>query len=89
MNGPKVNRRRDKVLTFLRFGLESFKKSCGRLINFGLMDRLFGNFDFFNVYDRDTSSAQARRFMKEKKKFQDTQKTSDRTDGISHKLETH
>jgi len=53
------------------------------------MDRLFGNFDFFNVNDRDTLSAQSRRFMKEKKKFQDSQKSSGRTDGVSHKLETH
>ncbi len=74
---------------FLRYGLDSFKKSCSRFINFGLMDRLFGNFDFFSVFDRDASSAQARRFMKDKRKFQDSQKSSGKTDGISHKLETH
>jgi hypothetical protein len=69
MNGPKVNRRREKVLMFLKYGLDSFKKSCNRFINFGLMDRLFGNFDFFNVFDRDSLSAQSKRFMREKKKF--------------------
>ena len=36
-----------------------FKKSCEKVINMGVMERLFHDFDFFSIEDRDMFSTRA------------------------------
>ena len=64
----KVNRRRYKLIRYLMEGFEVFQKSCEKLINLGIMDRLFHDFDFFSINDRDLNSPGAQQRKKQKEK---------------------
>ena len=52
-HAPKVARRRQKVVKYLKDGFEVFQAACEKVINSGVMERLFRNFDFFSVDERE------------------------------------
>jgi hypothetical protein len=56
-------RRREKFMQYLEWASATFHTTCSKLIRTGICDRLFRQFDFFSVYDKDELSPRARQIM--------------------------
>lgn len=50
-HSQKIARRRLKLIRYLQDSFDVFQSSCERVINLGVMDRLFHDFDFFGTSD--------------------------------------
>ena len=52
-HSSKIARRRQKMIHYLQDSFHVFQESCEKLLNMGVMERLFHDFDFFSMQHRD------------------------------------
>jgi len=79
-------RRREKFLQYLEWASATFHTTCSKLIRTGVCDRLFRQFDFFSIYDKDELSPRARQIMRRKKTLKTAMKQLDEFGDLTFKM---
>jgi len=86
VHSHKMVRRREKFLQYLEWASATFHTTCSKLIRTGICDRLFRQFDFFSIYDKDELSPRARQIMRRKKTLKTAMKQLDEFGDLTFKM---
>jgi len=79
-------RRREKFMQYLEWASATFHTTCSKLIRTGICDRLFRQFDFFSIYDKDELSPRARQIMHRNKSSKTATKHLDEFGDFTFKM---